>query len=95
MCIRDSAKSELNDIKVLMERNKTMKKKDEINQKINERIGEIGKAQNPEDFFEPIVEMADTCYQSDILLGYLYAVSYTHLDVYKRQETDRRHRVRE
>ena len=70
-----NAKSELNDIKVLMERNKTMKKKDEINQKINERIGEIGKAQNPEDFFEPIVEMADTCYQSDILLGYLYEIA--------------------
>lgn len=70
-----NAKSELNDIKVLMERNKTMKKKDEINQKINDRIIEIGKAQNPADFFEPIVEMVNTCYQSDILLGYLYEIA--------------------
>lgn len=70
-----NAKSELNDIKVLMERNRMMKKKDEINQKINERIAEIGKAQNPADFFEPLLEMADTCYQSDILLGYLYEIA--------------------
>lgn len=70
-----NAKSELNDIKVLMERNKTMKKKDEINKKINERIAEIGKAENPGDFFEPLVAMADTCYQSDILLGYLYEIA--------------------
>lgn len=70
-----NAKSELNDIKVLTERNKTMKKKDEINKKINDRIAEIGKAENPQDFYRPIVEMSDSCYQSDILLGYLYEIA--------------------
>lgn len=70
-----NAKGELNEIRMLYEQIKTSRKKENLYNRINERIEQIGRAKNPEDFFEPLMAMAQNCYQNELLLGYLYNIA--------------------
>ncbi len=71
--IRMNAKSEINGLKNLAERNKK-RSNHELNDQINQLLQSISQASNPQDFFEPCDSLLQTCQQSDPLVGYLYTV---------------------
>lgn len=72
--IRLNAKSELNELKVMSDRNKN-KYGHELNPELTRKLEMIGQAANPEDFFEPCMNIAQTCKQSDIMLAYIYTIA--------------------
>lgn len=69
-----NAKSEMNTLRDMANRNKN-RSGHELNETISNLIDSIGQASNPEDFFEPCMELVNNCNQSDVLLGYIYAVA--------------------
>lgn len=72
-----NAKSEMNELKNLADKNKA---KHELNDQITKRLEEIGQASNPEDFFAPCYNLAQTCRQSDVMLGYIYTIGISFKD---------------
>ena len=74
-----NARSEMNGLKMLAERNKN-RPGHELNAQIENALGAISQASNPEDFFEPCMETARTCLQSDVMLGYLYSIGISFKD---------------
>lgn len=74
-----NAKSELNELKNLADRNKA-RQGHELNDQITKMLESIGQASNPEDFFEPCMEMAQACRQSDVMLAYVYTIAFYFKD---------------
>ena len=72
--MRLNAKSEMNELKALAERN-TGRQKYRLNDQITKTLRIIGQASNPEDFFEPCMEVVQGCLQSDMMIGYVYAIA--------------------
>lgn len=71
---RLNARSELNELRNLHERNQ--KKPDhDLNPAIANRIRDLGRAENPEDFYEPCEEILGKCQQADVMRGYVYGVA--------------------
>ena len=67
-------KSEMNELEALAKRNKNMQGH-ELNRQITERLEVIGQADNPEDFFEPCMEIVNGRLQSDMMVGYMYTIA--------------------
>ena len=68
-----NAKSDMNELKKMAERNKNSQSH-EFNAQITSFLENLGRASNPEDFFEPCMELARGCLQSDMMLGYIYTL---------------------
>ena len=47
----------------------------EYNRQIKKNLEAIGQASNPEDFFEPCFDMAKSCLQADVMMGYMYDIA--------------------
>jgi len=74
-----NARSELNELKALADRSKN-KSGRRLNLQITRTLETIGQASNPEDFFEPCMEIARMCKQSDYMLAYIYEIAVMFKD---------------
>ena len=74
-----NAKSELNDLKNLAERNKN-RPDHVLNDQISNMLDAISQASNPGDFFEPCYSILQSCRQSDVMMGYVYAIGINFKD---------------
>lgn len=72
--IRLNAKSELNELKAMSDRNKK-KYGHEVTPELTRKLEAIGQASNPKDFFEPCMNIARTCRQSDLMLAHIYTIA--------------------
>lgn len=86
--IRQNAKSELNELKSLAERNKNRSTHD-LNAQIQKKLNDISQALNPEDFFEPCMSMIQNYNQSDLMLGYVYAIAISFKDGWNEAQKKR------
>ena len=77
--MRLNARSELNELKALADRNKN-KPGHGLNSQLTRKLETIGQASNPEDFFEPCMEIARMCKQSDYMLAYIYEIAVMFKD---------------
>ena len=77
--MRLNAKSELNGLKNLADRNKN-RPGHELNDQITNILNAISQASNPEDFFNPCLSVAQSCLQSDVMMGYIYSISVSFKD---------------
>ena len=66
-----NAKSEINDLKMLVERNRS-KADGDLNDTIKRKLQDIGRASNPRDFFDPCLALANNLRQSDLMLSCVY-----------------------
>ena len=69
-----NAKSELNELKAMSDRNRN-KLGHELNPELSRRLETIGQASNPEDFFDPCMDIARSCKQSDLMFAYIYMIA--------------------
>lgn len=67
-----NAKSEINGLKLLAEKNERLGFK--LNGEVKKALEAIGQASNPEDFFEPCMDLINSCNQADLMVGYVYAI---------------------
>lgn len=74
-----NAKSEMNALKSLAERNKNLPDHP-LNAQIKSAIDAISEASNPQDFFDPCMNVAEKCYQSDMMLAYIYSIAVSFKD---------------
>lgn len=77
--LRLSPKSELNELKMLADRNRSLLGH-ELNEQITRRLEQISQASNPQDFFEPCMDIIQGCKQSDPMLGYVYTIGVCFRD---------------
>lgn len=83
--IKLNPKSELNELRALSDRNKN-KLGHELNPQLSRALETIGQASNPEDFFEPCMDIAKTCKQSDLMLAYIYMIAGMFKDGWNDQQ---------
>ena len=67
-----NAKSELNELKAMSDRNKLGH---ELNPELSRRLKIIDQASNPENFFAPCMDIARYCKQSDFMFAYIYMIA--------------------